>query len=52
MLGNGGHSGYPMDRPMPRLAPTKISTQTPFTCIMDIVGAKCDLAPDARSIRE
>ena len=37
---------------MPRLAPTKISTQSPFTCIMDIVDADSDLAADARSIPE
>jgi N-acetyl-S-(2-succino)cysteine monooxygenase len=36
VLGNIDLSGYPMDGPMPQLAPTRTSTQSTFTHILDI----------------
>jgi alkanesulfonate monooxygenase len=36
ILGDIDLSGYPMDGPMPQLAPTRISSQSVFTHIMDI----------------
>jgi alkanesulfonate monooxygenase len=36
VLGNADLSGYPMDGPMPQIAPTKISSQSIITHIMDI----------------
>jgi alkanesulfonate monooxygenase SsuD/methylene tetrahydromethanopterin reductase-like flavin-dependent oxidoreductase (luciferase family) len=36
ILGNIDLSGYVMDGPMPQLTPTKVSTQSTFTHILDI----------------
>ena len=36
ILGDADLSGYPMDGPMPQIAPTKISSQSVITHIMDI----------------
>lgn len=41
-----------MGGPLPRLAPTRISLQRAFACIVDIAGAESKHAADARSIRE
>jgi N-acetyl-S-(2-succino)cysteine monooxygenase len=36
VLGNADLSGYPMDEPMPQIMPTKISSQSIITYVMDI----------------